>query len=544
MASAASDSISEQQEDQRWDELAKKIREPNEKLLAEWQKEEKKRQLSNRLAAKADKLLIKDSIRERKEAGKLKRPGGFTGRVAKRTAGAGLSFVGDLIGGIPVAGAIFKALKEEASATLDARREYKEELKAKRQEEIDLLDELAERRKQKIKQEAADREAEEAAARAAMEPANEEMTEAAEKVSAAAVDLAPVVESFGQIMERFIEKMPAGPSGGTVAEGTVEVDKIRDPKVLEYLHGIEWYAQEGVAQAERFYGPLLDTVERRAKDIGNIKWHVARANGSIGRMEQMMKMNQTHDMEVKEILQDTHDLTKKALEVQEDTRFAQILSVLTNLISGGGLLKALGGAAAGLGKAAVAGVAIVGAWEVGQAIGEALSKWLETTSWFQPAMEKLFQAMDAVLAFFGNDESKRRLNVQQQQDDVAHGNELMQKALGRQMTPQEEDYVRKNGTLEGLTKEQFNNDSIIPFSNIDEKDQLEMVRSGVFDKATHKMTPDEFSQYSKEIRDKAAAAQQANVNQNNVSTTNNNSQTVVPQVLSADPSKEIKRVNR
>lgn len=544
MANAASDSISEQQEDQRWDDFAKKIREPNEKLLAEWQKEEKKRQLSNRLAAKADKLLIKDSIRERKEAGKLKRPGGFTGRVAKRTAGAGLSFVGDLIGGIPVAGAIFKALKEEASATLDARREYKEELKAKRQEEIDLLDELAEKRKQKIKQEAADREAEEAAARAAMEPANEEMTEAAEKVSAAAVDLAPVVESFGQIMERFIEKMPTGGASASVAEGTVEVDKIRDPKILEYLHGIEWYAQEGVAQAERFYGPLLDAVERPAKDIGTIKWHVSRANGSIGRIEQMMKFNQTHDMEVKEILQDTHDLTKKALDVQEDTRFAQILSVLTNLISGGGLLKALGGAAAGLGKAAVAGVAIVGAWEVGQAIGEALSEWLQTTSWFQPAMEKLFQAMDAVLAFFGNEDSKRRLDVQQQQDDVAHGNELMQKALGRNLTAQEEDYVRKNGTLEGLTREQFTNDSIIPFKNIDEKDQLEMVRSGVFDKATHKMTPDEFSQYSKEIRDKAAAAQQANVNQNNVSTTNNNSQTVVPSVLSADPSKEIKRVNK
>lgn len=542
MASAASDSISEQQEDQRWDELAKKIREPNEKLLAEWQKEEKKRQLSNRLAAKADKLLIKDSIRERRESGKLKRPGGFTGRVAKRTAGAGLNFVGDLIGGIPVAGAIFKALKEEASATLDARREYKEELKAKRQEEIDLLDELAEKRKEKIKKEAAEREAEEAAARAAMEPANEEMAEAAEKVSAAAIDLTPVVENFGQIMERFIEKMPQGGSGGGV-EGIVEVDKIRDPRVLEYLHGIEWYTQEGVAQAERFYGPVLDAIERQSKDIGNIKWHMARANGSVGRIEQMMKANQLHDLQVKEVLEDTHDLTKKSLDVQEDTRFAQILSVLTNMISGGGLLKALGGAAGMLGKGAVAGVAIVGAWEVGQAIGEALSEWLQTTSWFQPAMEKLFQAMDAVLAFFGNEESKRRLDVQQQQDDVGHANELMQKALGRDLTVQEEDYVRKNGTLEGLTKEQFNNDSMIPFKNIDEKDQLEMVRSGVFDKATHQMTPEEFTQYSNEIKNKAAAAAEAKVNQNNVSTTNNNSQTVIPSPLSADP-KEVKRVNK
>lgn len=90
------------------EELANRIREPNQKLLDEFTQAEKKRTLSNKLATKADKLIIADSKRNRKAA--MKKPGGFTGRVARRAGGAVLGGIGGAIGGIPIVGAIFRAI--------------------------------------------------------------------------------------------------------------------------------------------------------------------------------------------------------------------------------------------------------------------------------------------------------------------------------------------------------------------------------------------------------------------------------------------------
>ena len=541
----ASSDIDEEQEERRLDELARKIREPNEKLLAEWMKEQKKRVLSNKLAAKADKLLIKDSIRERKNSQKINKPGGFTGRIAKRTGGAAVGMVSDLIGGIPIAGAIFKAIKAEASATLEARQEYKEELKAKRQEEISLLDELSDRRMASIREESQD--IEDSRSEQEEHPVFERISEPVLKLTESIKVLSEVVEDLSEISRQEPKKSNKADS--------ITIEKIRDPAAMDLLRGIDANTHENLEIADRHNEHTERMTEKEVKDIGNIKWHMARANGSVGRIETMMKIGGDRDNDIKDTLEDTNKLAGKSLEVQRDSRFTQILSLVTNLFNGGGLMKMLGSGFGALKNIAVPVLAVGAAWEIGQAIGKELHEWLSQYSGFSEFTDTIFRAVDHLLAFAGNADAKERLKVYEKEKTVGRAASLVQGAIGRGLTAQEEDHVRKTGTLPGMSVDDFNNKG----SSIEEaswgyapgwkmaksdNDLMEMIRSNsAYGSSVEASSILEAEKEKADFDLKSKRATQT-IDQSNINTTNNNSQVNIPMPLNADPVKELVRKNR
>ena len=565
------------------EDLATRIREPNQKLLEEFTKSEKQRTLSNKLATKADKLIIRDSKANRKAM--MKRPGGFSGRVAKRAGGAVMGGIGNAIGGIPIVGAIFRAIGQEAAATLKDKKNYQRELTRQRKVEHKLMEQYEEARKKKEQSEidAANPKpgsrTRGAGGSGASSAAVIKLSNAAEKLEAAAISLTPAIQTFDEIVVKIndvVEKM-----------GEQGPNRIRDEQALEYLHAIEFFSQETAATVEKMQASSGKTV---GKDIGNIKWHMARANGSAGRIEKLLADNGIGKMpdfdilfkdvanikwhmarangsagrieallkkaagdRLKEIDIEKEQLKvqKKQYESQEETKFIGILGLLTNLMGGFG--KMLGGAAGGLAgamggkmvKGGLVGAAAYGAFEIGQAIGEELNKYLEGNKTFENFMFKIFDVFDNVLAKMGDPDAIARVKTRDDEAYVNYAQELAQQSGLGQLDPATEDHVRKNHTLPGMDPSVFANRGLTGGmfgTSVGAKSKEEMaqlMQNWQLDQAQPALPGQDLIPASAGLEDAKAEAEakkatrQAAIQQN--SQVNNNNQTVVPQPLSADP---------
>lgn len=564
------------------EELANRIREPNQKLLDEFTQAEKKRTLSNKLATKADKLIIADSKRNRKAA--MKKPGGFTGRVARRAGGAVMGGIGGAIGGIPIVGAIFRAIGQEASNTLKDKKNYQKELARQRKIELKLMADYEAARKKK---EQADLDA------ANPKPGRTrgtgggagitsatvlKLSNAAQSLEAAAISLAPAVKTFDEIAERI------GDAVDTLANENAR--KVTDPQTLEYLHAIEYFSQSTAASVEKIEanmgevsGGRSSVVSRKVmehlyaieyltqesavnleklaadhpavvKDIDIIRTVQNKTHLSTLRIEKMLRKAAQDRLIQIDLQEDQLKYQKKQFESQEETKFIGLLNLLTSVMGGIGstLGKVLGGLAGGKGvakgvaKAGIWGAIGFGVYELSDAIAESLSKWLMGQSGFGKTMDNLSMMITRVLAFLGDDNAKAVVEQYDAAQKVAYAQDLYNKA-GLQMTPEIQDYVWQNGTLPQMTKEQFENKGYAGgmlggVGKRTDEEQAELVRNAWMDNARPMQPGEDLIPNSVALEEaKAKAAlQQAQSNVVNApSTTNNNSQTVLPPPLSADP---------
>lgn len=566
------------------EELANRIREPNQKLLDEFTQAEKKRTLSNKLATKADKLIIADSKRNRKAA--MKKPGGFTGRVARRAGGAVMGGIGGAIGGIPIVGAIFRAIGQEASNTLKDKKNYQRELARQRKIELKLMADYEAARKKKEQAELDAANPKPGRTRgtgggggAGITSATVlKLSNAAQSLEAAAISLAPAVKTFDEIAERI------GDAVETLSYQTAR--KVTDPQTLEYLHAIEYFSQSTAASVEKIEanmgemsGGRTAAVNRKVmehlfaleyltqesaasleklaadnpaivSDIDIIRAVQSKTHLSTIRIEKLLrKAAQDRLMQI-DLQEDQLKYQKKQFESQEETKFLGLLNLLANVMGGlgstiGKVLGGLGGGGKGLAKGAAKatfwGAIGFGVYELSDAIAESLSKWLMGQSGFGKTMDRLSMMVTRVLAFLGDDQAKALVDQYDAAQKVVYAQELYNKA-GLQMTPEIQDYVWQNGTLPQMTKEQFENKGYAGgmlggLGQRTDEEQAELVRNAWMDNA-RPMQPGEDlipkSQALEEAKAKAAL-QSAQNNTVNAPTTNNNSQTVLPPPLSADP---------
>lgn len=560
------------------DELANRIREPNQKLLEEFKKGEKQRTLTNKLATKADKLIIRDSKANRKAM--MKKPGGFTGRVAKRAGGAVMGGIGGAIGGIPIVGAIFRAIGQEAASTLKDKKNYQKELVRQRKVEHKLMEKYEEARKKKEQAEidAANPQpgkpkgGSNGGSGGATNAAVVKLSNAAAQLEAAAISLTPAIQTFDEIVvkindvvERLVDHNPSKVTDPQVLEylhaieyysqeTAAQVEKFGSrmnggfgrsasnmlgPKALEYLHAIEFYSQESAAQVEKMqsdFGPLT-------KDINLIRNYVYKTNMTSSRIEMLLKKAAVDRLKELELEKEQLKVQKKQYDSQEETKFIGILSLVANLMGSlGGLLGGIGG---GIAKAGAIGVAAYGAYEIGAAIGEELNKYLQGNQVFEGFMTRIFDIFDNLLAKMGDPDAQARVKVRDDEAYVNYAQELAKQSGLPQLDPKTEDYVRQNHTLPGMDADTFANRGItggLFGTSIGAKSKEEMaqlMQNWQLDQAQPALPGQDLIPASAGLEEAKAEAQakkalrQQSIQQN--SQVNNNSQTVVPQTLSADP---------
>lgn len=561
-------------------DLADQIRQPNQKLLEEFQKNEKQRTLSNKLATKADKLIIRDSRLNRKAM--MKKPGGFTGRVAKRAGGAVMGGIGGAIGGIPIVGAIFRAIGQEAASTLRDKKNYQKELVRQRKVEHKLMEKYEEARQKKEQAEidAANPKPKTKTTGAggsggATNAAVVKLSNAAAQLEAAAISLTPAIQTFDEIVvkindvvDRLVDHGPSKITDPQVLEylhaieyysqeTAAQVEKLGarssggfsrgasnmlGPKALEYLHAIEFYSQESAAQVERMqsdFAPLT-------KDIDLIRNYVYKTNMTSSRIEMLLKKAAVDRLHELSIEKEQLKLQKKQYDSQEETKLVGILSLFANMMgSMGGLLGGLGGIGGGIAKAGAIGLAGYGAWEVGKAIGEELNKYLQGNQVFEGFMTRLFDIFDNVLAKMGDPDAQARVKTRDDQAYVDYAQQLAQQSGLPQLDPKTEQYVRENHTLPGMDADTFANRGItggLFGTSVGAKSKEEMAKlmqNWQMDQAQPALPGQDLIPASAGLEEAKAEAQakralrQQAIQQN--SQVNNNSQTVVPQTLSADP---------
>jgi len=277
--------------------------------------------LSEKQARKADKAILDElrkkhkydqskhrSVRVAKRVGKgaLGAAGGAVGAVGKAAGG----FIGREIGGIPIAGAIFRILgKKFANANLE-KKQYKKTLVIRRKLE---LKEMAKMEKIRAKLDTKNKIAEES--KDPQEPSDhtgglpgekkpkggtgvaaaaEKMSNAAMELQATVISFTPAIQTFHETVEKMAELVDAqydkrnDPEPAQAEPASNGPGKVHDSQLLEYLHGIEYLTQENAVIAENGQ----DILRTMSKDIGNIKWHTARQNGSVGRIEKLIKDKQ------------------------------------------------------------------------------------------------------------------------------------------------------------------------------------------------------------------------------------------------------------
>jgi hypothetical protein len=383
--------------------------------------------LSQRTSEKADKAILEELRRKRK----FDQSDSRTKRVVKRTASgawggvkgaagavgkAAGGFVGREIGGIPIAGAIFRILgKKFANASLE-RKQYKKTLIIRRKLELKEMARMekirakldarrddaaakadAARKLEDAQKDAGDAPEKTKGGKGGMAAAVEKMADAAMHMQATVISMTPAIQTFHETVEKMSEVVDAMHDNKNNDPG-----KVRDAQLLEYLHGIEYLTQESAAIAENGQEVLktmgkdigtikwhtarqngtvgrieklikdrednsIDgkTLETISKDVGTIKWHTARQNGSVGRMEKLL-VTAAADRIAELKNQDTQiKLQKKALGAQEEQTGIAVLNLAANVAGTamsaiGSVGSAIGGAVAGVGGA-VAATAVGGA---------------------------------------------------------------------------------------------------------------------------------------------------------------------------------------
>lgn len=569
--------------------LANLIREPNQKLLEEFKNSEKKRLLTDKLALKADKAIIADSRRNRKAA--MKKPGGFTGRVARRAGGAVMGGIGGAIGGIPIVGAIFRAIGQEAASTLRDKKNYTKELARQRKVELKLMEqyETAKKRKEQAELEAANpkpgsRSSGTGGSSGITASTVLKLSNAAHALEAAAISITPAIRTFEEVADRFsdavegmnsrsankvtdpqaleylhaieyfsqetaasVEKIVSNLDGVAVGRNTMA-----NRKVLEYLHGIEFFAQETAARVEN-----IDTDRPKVvDDIEATRNGVWKLNATSNRIEKLLRAAAADRVVQMDTQKEQLKYEKKQYETQEDTKFIGLLNLLSNMVGGlGGMLKA---AAMGMGIAAMGkkllkggaiGAAVAGAWEIGSAIGEALYDFLSKKHGFIDFSEKLFTMMDRVMAHFGDEAAKQRVATIDNLAYLTYAQDLYKEA-GLQITPEIEDYVLQNKTLPGMSQAEFLNQGPaqgmfgVTAGQRTKEEQAQLVRNAWMNTAKPMEPGQNLIPQSVALEEakQRAAAQQAAAQQTNVNApTTNNSSTVIPPPLSADPAGAVSR---
>ena len=270
-----------------------------------------KQRLTTDQAKRADKALLaelKKQNRHARAAGEnraahvAKRGAKAVGRGALAGVGAvgkaAGGFIGREIGGIPIAGAIFRILgKKFANASLE-RKQYKKTLIIRRKLEIKemarmdkIRAKLDAKREETTAKDLDAKKAEDAQrdAGGAPEPksggkgmaaAVEKMADAAMHMQATVISMTPAIQTFHETVEKMSEVVDAMHDHKSNNPG-----KVVDAQLLQYLHGIEYLTQENAALAEN----SLEATKSIGKDIGNIKWHTARQNNTVGRIEKIMQ---------------------------------------------------------------------------------------------------------------------------------------------------------------------------------------------------------------------------------------------------------------
>jgi hypothetical protein len=558
------------------EDLANRIREPNQKLLEEFKKNEKHRTLSNKLATKADKLIIRDSKANRKAM--QKKPGGFTGRIARRAGGAALGGIGGAIGGIPIAGAIFRAIGQEAAATLKDKKNYQRELARQRKVEHKLMEqyELARKKKEQEEIDAANPKPKTrgtgGTGGGTSNAAVVKLSEAAAKLEAAAISLTPAIQTFDEIavkihdvVERLadhngspskvtdsqtleylhaiefftqetaatVEKIGANMARGRTVGGR-NVDVI-GPKAMEYLHGIEFFSQEMAAKIETMEAQLGGMT----KDVDLLRIYAWKTYGSSTRIETLLKQAAKDRLVEIDLEQKQYKLQKKQFDTQEESKFISVLGVVASLLGGlGGLV----GAAGEIGAIVIGGAA---AFLIGKEIGEQLYKWLDGNPIFESIMNKMFEMVDDVLAAMGNEDAKARVKNREDMKWINYAQDLAKQSGIPQLDPATEQYVKENHTLPGMDADTFANRGItggLFNTSIGAKSPEEMAKlmqNWQMDQAKPALPGQDLIPASAGLEEAKAEAQakralrQQTIQQNTQNTTN--SQTVVPQTLSADP---------
>ncbi|UOL48746.1 hypothetical protein [Pseudomonas phage Astolliot] len=561
------------------DEVVQAIKGPSERLLDETIKSNKQRVLSDRLSAKADRLLIRETIASRKNN---KKPGGVTGRLAKRAGGAALGGIGSAIGGIPIVGAIFRAIGQEAAATLKDKKNFNKELVKQRKAEHKLLEQAqAEKEKQAQAELDAANPTGKRRSNGSTGAGGNKLSVAAEKLEAAAISLQPSIQTFEEVvvkLDAVADKMSAG---GTQAS------RITDPQVIEYLHAIEFYSQETAANIEKLgvnaskfggvgggrinVGPkaleylhaiefmsqetaakvetISANMDPMTKDIEAIRLSSYRTNMSSIRIERLLLTAAKDRLNELETQQEQLKVQKKQFESQEDTKLIGILGLISNFMGSG--LKALGGLLSGAGALAGPVLAVGAAAAIGVAIGDELNKYLQGNQVFENFMTRVFDVFDNILAKFGDKDAQGRVKARDDMAYVQYARDLAKQAGQPELDAKTEDYVMKNHTLPGMDPKVFENRGYVGGAfGIDAgrkspEEMNKIMANWRMDQATP-MEPGadllpksaELEQARSELEAKRALRQQA-ISQN--SQVNNNNQTVIPAPLSADPGSGVQK---
>lgn len=564
-------------------DLAERIRQPNEKMLQEFMKAEKQRTLTNKLAMKADKLIIRDSRANRKAANR--KPGGFTGRVAKRAGGAVMGGIGGAIGGIPIVGAIFRAIGQEAANTLKDKKNFQKELARQRKVELKLMDKIEEARKKKEQSEldAANPRPKPGRGTGGTGGASSasvlKLSNAAASLEAAAISLSPAIQTFDELVVKIsdvVERLGDHSSPSKITDpqtleylhaiefftqetaATVEkiganmgrggfgkASNVVGPKALEYLHAIEFYGQETAAKVEN----MESKFEGVSKDLNLIRTYTFKTNMTSNRIEMLLKKAATDRLVEIQLEKDQFKLQKKQYESQEETKLISILGIFASL--GGTLIKGLMSALGGLGSIAGPVLAVGAAAAIGVAIGDELNKYLQGNKVFEGFMDRAFDIFDNVLAKFGDKDAQARVKARDDMAFVQYGQELAKQSGIPQLDPKTEKYLMENHTLPGMDKDTFANRGVLDgaFGNsvgVKSKEEMaKLMQNWQMDQAKPMLPGEDLIPASAGLEDAKAEAQakralrQQAIQQN--SQVNNNNQTVIPQPLTADPASGVQK---
>lgn len=436
------------------------------------------RVLSAKDAGKADKLLISELKQQRKEANR--KPAGMASRVGKRALGGIGGAIGGAIGSIPIAGTILKVLGQEFRNARYDKKAHQKLLKQRRKLELKEIDRLS-KIQARLDARNADRERDEGGEgegggedAPTTNQAIEKLADAALHLQATAISLTPAIETFHETVAKMSDVVDR------MAEQDDGTQRIRDQQVIEYLHAIDYMTQANAATSER----NEDQFKSIGSNIGNIKWHMARANGSAGRIEKLMKDGTTIEVKsdadlisdvgkikwhtaringsnsrIEKLLMQAADdrmktldnqkqdlkLQESQLDTQETDVTVGIIGAITNLFGGTGTaIAALGAMTLGAGAAAAFGLEL----------GKAINDWIPENEISEAIRDGFGKAVDHVLAAFGNDEAKERLNMFKSEENLETAWNSPETADAKKNRPDEyatynepwqQDYAKKHG---------------------------------------------------------------------------------------------------
>jgi hypothetical protein len=384
-------------------------------------------------------------------------------KITSAIMGAGVKGAGGVLGGVPVAGAMVRAMGRAKDRRSAANNRLINDAKQQEifQAEVDEA---------KLRVQAAEKKQTEVSP-------TQKLADAASKLEAAVHSMGPFFDSFETVSDKLydagdkmLEAAKAQRVYGSMDESLMALQDIGDEsttilaQTAEKITGIgkdigniKWHMARANGSAGRIEKILKDGSKQEAKDdtkllkdIGNIKWHTARANGTVGRIEKMMIADRALQDQQINILEEESKTQKKQLKIQEETKTIGMFSMIFNLLGGlGNMAKLLGG----LGRAGAVVLGATAAWEIGQAIGTKLYEWLSQYKLFNELGMEFGRAVDHILSWFGDEGAKDRLKMWEQDDNqklIEQENAARANLGVGPMSKEEEDYTMRNGEIPNM----------------------------------------------------------------------------------------------